>query len=230
MCPGRRWCGRADLRGSGERRAGKNGVGKSSTANSLLNESAFVVSPFQQDQGKPVTVVKRRDGFTLRIIDTPGLAEGDQISERVRRRILRYLLKRIYVQIFFIAVFQLSVSGLLGVWLPQLLWGSAAAAMHRPAGAAAAAPKWRMCQRADAKLATFSLDGRQGKIAGGNSHCPAAADALTRGAPQALLLIQNEAARASVDVVLYLDRLDLYRVEPIDHEALPLPPPPSPWA
>lgn len=34
---------------------------------------------------------------------------------------------------------------------------------------------------------------------------------------QALQLIQAEAARTPVDVVLYLDRLDFYRVEPVDH-------------
>ncbi len=35
--------------------------------------------------------------------------------------------------------------------------------------------------------------------------------------PQALQLIQAEVAKTPVDVVLYLDRLDLYRVEPVDH-------------
>ena len=34
---------------------------------------------------------------------------------------------------------------------------------------------------------------------------------------QALQLIQAEVAKTPVDVVLYLDRLDLYRVEPVDH-------------
>lgn len=63
--------------------AGKNGAGKSSTANSLLNESAFVVAPFQQDLGKPVIVVKQHRNFIFRIIDTPGLVEGDQVNERV---------------------------------------------------------------------------------------------------------------------------------------------------
>lgn len=97
---------------------GKNGVGKSSTANSLLNEQAFAVTPFQQDIGRPVTVVRNTSGFQLRIIDTPGLVDGDTISER------------------------------------------------------------------------------------------------------ALQLIQAEAARTPVDVVLYLDRLDFYRVEPVDHSSM----------
>jgi hypothetical protein len=34
---------------------------------------------------------------------------------------------------------------------------------------------------------------------------------------QALQLIQAEVARTPVDAVLYIDRLDLYRVEPVDH-------------
>ena len=64
--------------------AGKNATGKSSTGNSLLNESPFVVSPFQQNPGMPVNVVKKYKSFQLRLIDTPSLVEGDQVSERVR--------------------------------------------------------------------------------------------------------------------------------------------------
>lgn len=33
---------------------------------------------------------------------------------------------------------------------------------------------------------------------------------------QALQLIQAETSRTPVDVVLYIDRLDFYRVEPVD--------------
>lgn len=39
---------------------------------------------------------------------------------------------------------------------------------------------------------------------------------------QALALVQNEAARTPIDVVLYTDRMDLYRVEPVDEEVLVL--------
>lgn len=59
-------------------------MGKSSTANSLLNEQTFVVTPFQQDIGRPVMAIRSLGGFQLRIIDTPGLVDGDTISERVR--------------------------------------------------------------------------------------------------------------------------------------------------
>ncbi len=59
-------------------------MGKSSTANSLLNEQTFVVTPFQQDIGRPVMAIRSVGGFQLRIIDTPGLVDGDTISERVR--------------------------------------------------------------------------------------------------------------------------------------------------
>lgn len=58
-------------------------MGKSSTANSLLNEQTFAVTPFQQDTGRLVTAVRSAPGFQLRIIDTPGLVDGDSISERV---------------------------------------------------------------------------------------------------------------------------------------------------
>jgi putative ribosome biogenesis GTPase RsgA len=63
---------------------GKSGVGKSSTANSLLNEAAFAVTPFQQDISRPATATRSTAGFKLRVIDTPGLVDGDTVSERVR--------------------------------------------------------------------------------------------------------------------------------------------------
>jgi AIG1 family len=65
--------------------AGKNGVGKSSTANSLLNEQAFQVAPFQQDVGRPTRAARSMAGFRFRIIDTPGLVDGDTVNERVSR-------------------------------------------------------------------------------------------------------------------------------------------------
>lgn len=65
--------------------AGKNGVGKSSTANSLLNEQALQVTPFQQDVGRPTRAARSTAGFRFRIIDTPGLVDGDTVSERVSR-------------------------------------------------------------------------------------------------------------------------------------------------
>lgn len=47
---------------------------------------------------------------------------------------------------------------------------------------------------------------------------PAAGRLIAQSAGlQALQLIQAEVAKTPVDVVLYLDRLDLYRVEPVDH-------------
>ena len=75
--------------------AGKNGVGKSSTANSLLNEQAFQVTPFQQDVGRPTRAARSTAGFRFRIIDTPGLVDGDTVNERVswlgkRRLVLTY--------------------------------------------------------------------------------------------------------------------------------------------
>ena len=58
---------------------------------------------------------------------------------------------------------------------------------------------------------------------------------LGRCLAQALMYMQNEAIRTPIDVVLYVDRADLYRVDSLDHEVGPpclgvhrLPPPPPP--
>ncbi|KAK3256220.1 hypothetical protein CYMTET_34632 [Cymbomonas tetramitiformis] len=61
---------------------GKNGVGKSSTANSLFGEKVFNVSAFQSNAAvKPAMVSKSAAGFTLSVIDTPGLLDGDSVNE-----------------------------------------------------------------------------------------------------------------------------------------------------
>ena len=63
--------------------AGKNGMGKSSTANSLFNEKVANVAAFQSDTAKPSVISRIAHGFTLTVIDTPGLLEADAVSESV---------------------------------------------------------------------------------------------------------------------------------------------------
>ncbi|GKV46091.1 hypothetical protein SLEP1_g53103 [Rubroshorea leprosula] len=53
---------------------GKGGVGKSSTVNSIIGEKVVAVSTFQ------VLVASLCPGFTLNVIDTPGLVEGGYIN------------------------------------------------------------------------------------------------------------------------------------------------------
>lgn len=61
---------------------GKGGAGKSSTVNSLLNEKAANVLPFQQDNMRPVTYSRRApSGFVLHVIDTPSLLDQDVVAE-----------------------------------------------------------------------------------------------------------------------------------------------------
>ena len=66
-------------------RAGKGGVGKSSTVNSLLGERAANVAALQSDVARPQVIARATDGFTLTLIDTPGLLEADAVSDAVRR-------------------------------------------------------------------------------------------------------------------------------------------------
>ncbi|XP_075513337.1 translocase of chloroplast 34-like isoform X2 [Primulina tabacum] len=73
---------------------GKGGVGKSSTVNSIIGERVVTVSAFQSETPRPVVVSRSRSGFTLNIIDTPGLVEGGYVSDQVLETIKRFLLNK----------------------------------------------------------------------------------------------------------------------------------------
>lgn len=61
---------------------GKNAVGKSATCNSILGEKVFQASAFQAPTaGEPQMVGRSASGFTLNVIDTPGLLDGDTVNE-----------------------------------------------------------------------------------------------------------------------------------------------------
>lgn len=73
---------------------GKGGVGKSSTVNSLIGERVVAVSAFQSEGPRPVMVSRSRAGFTLNIIDTPGLIEGGYVNDQALENIKRFLLSK----------------------------------------------------------------------------------------------------------------------------------------
>ncbi|XP_059067809.1 translocase of chloroplast 34, chloroplastic-like [Cryptomeria japonica] len=67
---------------------GKGSVGKSSTVNSLVNA-------FQAEAMRPVLCSRSRAGFTLNIIDTPGLIEGGFVNDHALDLIKRFLTNKI---------------------------------------------------------------------------------------------------------------------------------------
>lgn len=73
---------------------GKGGVGKSSTVNSIVGERVANVSAFQSEGLRPMMCSRTRAGFTLNIIDTPGLIEGGYINEQAVEIIKRFLLEK----------------------------------------------------------------------------------------------------------------------------------------
>ncbi|XP_057967789.1 translocase of chloroplast 34, chloroplastic-like [Malania oleifera] len=73
---------------------GKGGVGKSSTVNSITGERAVAVSAFQSEGPRPVMVSRSRAGFTLNVIDTPGLVEGGYVNDQALDMIKRFLLNK----------------------------------------------------------------------------------------------------------------------------------------
>ncbi|KDP28380.1 hypothetical protein JCGZ_14151 [Jatropha curcas] len=73
---------------------GKGGVGKSSTVNSLIGERAVNVNSFSAEMSRPVMVSRYRAGFTLNIIDTPGIVEGGYVNYQALELIKRFLLNK----------------------------------------------------------------------------------------------------------------------------------------
>lgn len=61
---------------------GKPGAGKSSTINSVLGERAAPTAAFGSDTSQPTAFSRTAAGFTLTLIDTPGLVDGDAVSPR----------------------------------------------------------------------------------------------------------------------------------------------------
>ncbi|CAM9003757.1 unnamed protein product [Rhodiola kirilowii] len=70
---------------------GKGGVGKSSTINSLIGERIVTTSAFQAEHPRPVMVSRTRAGFTLNVIDTPGLIEGGYVNDQALEIIKRFV-------------------------------------------------------------------------------------------------------------------------------------------
>eukprot|EP00271_Cylindrocystis_brebissonii_P015715 TRINITY_DN38697_c0_g1_i1.p1 TRINITY_DN38697_c0_g1~~TRINITY_DN38697_c0_g1_i1.p1 ORF type:complete len:347 (+),score=87.00 TRINITY_DN38697_c0_g1_i1:221-1261(+) len=66
---------------------GKQGVGKSSTVNSVLNERVCAVNTFQAQGVEPEAVARVRSGFLITLIDTPGLLDGGGVSSATVERI-----------------------------------------------------------------------------------------------------------------------------------------------
>ncbi|XP_020242725.1 translocase of chloroplast 34, chloroplastic-like [Asparagus officinalis] len=73
---------------------GKGGVGKSSTVNSILGERVANVSAFQSESIRPIMCSRTRAGFTLNVIDTPGIVEGGYVNEQALDFIKRFLLDK----------------------------------------------------------------------------------------------------------------------------------------
>ncbi|MED6174548.1 Translocase of chloroplast [Stylosanthes scabra] len=73
---------------------GKSGVGKSSTVNSIIGERAVTINPFQSEGLRPAMVSRSRTGFTINIIDTPGLIEGGYINDQALEIIKHFLLNK----------------------------------------------------------------------------------------------------------------------------------------
>ncbi|CDP13866.1 unnamed protein product [Coffea canephora] len=73
---------------------GKGGVGKSSIVNSIIGERVVPVSAFQSETPRPILVSRTRLGFTLNIIDTPGLVEGGFVNDQALRIIKEFLLNK----------------------------------------------------------------------------------------------------------------------------------------
>jgi hypothetical protein len=68
--------------------AGKTGMGKSSTVNSILAEPVAQVVVMQAPASRAQAYSRTAAGFTLTLIDTPGVLEGDAVDGAVRTLLL----------------------------------------------------------------------------------------------------------------------------------------------
>ncbi|GBG65597.1 hypothetical protein CBR_g51479 [Chara braunii] len=73
---------------------GKSGVGKSSTVNSIFGERVCVVSAFQSETIRPTVASRTRAGFTVNVIDTPGLVEAGCVNDQAVDAIRRFILDK----------------------------------------------------------------------------------------------------------------------------------------
>jgi len=73
---------------------GKPGVGKTSVMNSLFNETASPAAAFRNMPTEVEVVSRTHAGFTLTIVDTPGLSSGDAVSAAAVQAIRAALGKR----------------------------------------------------------------------------------------------------------------------------------------
>lgn len=73
---------------------GKGGVGKSSTVNSMVGEKVTAANAFQSETMRPILCSRTKSGFTLNIIDTPGLVEGGCVNDQAMDVIKRFLLDK----------------------------------------------------------------------------------------------------------------------------------------
>ncbi|KAL3139107.1 hypothetical protein ABBQ32_005900 [Trebouxia sp. C0010 RCD-2024] len=70
---------------------GKSMMGKTSTANSLFNESVAPILSYQQETMRPQMFKRTAAGFELSVIDTPGLLEGDSVNTVTLNAIAQFL-------------------------------------------------------------------------------------------------------------------------------------------
>lgn len=73
---------------------GKGGVGKSSTLNSIIGERVVAAGAFQTEAPRPIMISRARAGFTLNIIDTPGIVEAGYVNDQALDLIKRFLLNK----------------------------------------------------------------------------------------------------------------------------------------
>ncbi|CAG9464137.1 unnamed protein product [Pedinophyceae sp. YPF-701] len=66
---------------------GRPGVGKSSLCNSVFNEKVAQVSAFAPGSSEVAVCQRQAAGFTLRMIDTPGLSKGDHVNDEALQSI-----------------------------------------------------------------------------------------------------------------------------------------------
>lgn len=165
-------------------------MGKSSTANSLFNEPVAQVTSYQQDTAQPQLIKRSAAGFEMSVIDTQGLMDSDCVSTSVRQAFHH--------------------PALLGCCVTTCTTCNVAVTSGTPLAQQAA-----MAQLMVVILVSNGVWNAHAGACWGSGQSFRLLHCL-----QALRSIGAFLKDKPVDVVLYLDRLDLYRVEKTDQEMM----------
>ena len=171
-------------------------MGKSSTANSVFKERVAKPSVFQDGEPKAAAVSRKAADFVLTVVDTPSLQDAEVVSQAVRFD-------------------RAGAAASPGALLMRAPWTDTAVA------STAASVYWRMCKLSAAShVLSLSRTRAEAYLQQGTLTVDYHPVLRLRciHTLQGLDTLLDEAKRHTVDAVIWVDRLDVFRVSSLDRQ------------